>query len=178
MNKLQKILILYSALAVLLTSSCNYFSELLGPTPTPTFTSTPTPTATPSLTPTLPAPVSGLWKGTTQDNHPISFEVLASGDKVVKFSIENIEFFTTKCGGEASGTFSQTTEGAFNIANDQFRYSNENYSFKGEFTSATTATGTYEVEKLTIQVASFPTYSLKNCTFDFVFSNTWTAEAP
>lgn len=176
MNNLQKILILYSVLAVLLTSSCNYFSELLGPTPTPTFTSTPT--ATPSLTPTLPAPASGIWKGTTQDNHPISFEVSASGDKVVKFLIENIEFFTTECGGETSGTFSQTTEGLLSIINDQFSFSNENYSFKGQFTSTTTAAGTYEFEKVTIKVASFPTYSLKDCTFDFVLSGTWTAEAP
>lgn len=163
---------------ILLTTSCNYFSELLGPTPTPTFTSTPTSTATPSSTPTPPAPASGLWKGTTNDNHPISFEVSASGDTIVKFLIENIEFFTTKCGGETSGTFSQTTEGKFNIVNNQFHYSHENYSFKGQFTSATTAVGTYEFYKVTIKVTSFPTYSLKDCTFDFVFSTTWAANAP
>lgn len=114
----------------------------------------------------------------TQDNHPISFEVSASGDKVVKFSIESIEFFTTECGGETSGHISQTTEGKFSIINNQFSYSHENYSFKGRFTSATTAAGTYEFDKVTIKVASFPTYSLKDCTFDFVFSNTWIAEAP
>lgn len=157
MNSRQRILILYSLLGILLISSCN-FSQLLGPTPTPTPTATPSLTPTPSSTPTPPAPASGLWKGTTNNNHPISFEVSASGDKVEKFSMENIEFFTKDCGGETSGTFSQTTEGLLSIINDQFSFSNENYSFKGQFTSTTTATGVYEFEKVTIKVASFPTY--------------------
>jgi hypothetical protein len=145
-------------------------------TPAPTATALP-PTATPTATPP-PAPASGLWKGTTNDNHPISFEVSVSGDKVVKFLIENIEFFTTDCGGESSGTFSQTTEGLLNIINDQFSFSSENYSFKGQFTSSTTAMGTYEFAKLTIKVALPPTYSLKDCSFDFALSGTWTAETP
>jgi len=97
---------------------------------------------------------------------------------VTQFSITDIEFFTTDCGGETSGTFSQTTEGLLNIINDQFSFSSENYSFKGQFTSSTSALGTYEFTKVTIKVALPPTYLLKDCSFDFALSGTWTAEAP
>lgn len=171
MNNQQRTVIVCILTGSLLIAGCR-LGQLFGPTPTPT------PTATPTATPTPPAPAFGLWKGTTNDNHPVSFEVSASGDKVVKFLIENIEFFTKDCGGETSGTFSQTTEGSLSVINDQFSFSSENYSFKGQFTSTTTATGIYEFAKVTIKIALPPFYSLEDCTFDFVLSGTWTAEAP
>lgn len=171
MNNRQRTVMLCILTGNLLIAGCG-LGQLFGPTPTPI------PTSTPTATPTPPAPASGLWKGTTNDNHPVSFEVSAKGDKVVKFLIENIEFFTEDCGGETSGTFSQTTEGLFSVVNDQFSFSNENYSFKGQFTSTTTAAGTYEFAKATIKIASPPYYLLEDCTFDFVLSGTWTAEAP
>ncbi|MCC7188365.1 MAG: hypothetical protein IT312_06440 [Anaerolineales bacterium] len=177
MNNSQRTVIICILAGNLLILSCGP-GLLFGPTPTPTPTATPPATPTPLATPTSPAPAPGLWKGTTNDNHPVSFEVSASGDQVVKFLIENIEFFTKDCGGETSGTFSQTTEGLLNIANDQFNFSNENYSFKGQFISTTTATGTYEFARVTIKIASPPFYLLEDCAFDFILSGTWTAEAP
>ncbi len=169
--------IAFLLLGSLSISACG-LGGLFGPTPTPSPTATLTATPTPTSTPTPPAPASGLWTGTTNDDHPVSFEVSSDGSKVTKFSLADIEFFTRDCGGETSGTLSQTTEGPLTIANDQFNFSSENYSFNGQFTSPTTATGTYEFAKVTIKIASPPAYLLKDCTFDFVLSVTWSAEAP
>lgn len=177
MNNLRRTVTICISAGSLLILGCGLV-PLFGPTPTPAPTATPTATSTPPATPTPSAPISGLWKGATNDNHPISFEVSASGDKVVKFSIENIEFFTKDCGGETSGAFSQTTEGQIGVINDQFSFSSEDYSFQGRFTSTTTATGTYEFARVTIKIVSPPFYSLEDCTFDFALSGTWTAEAP
>lgn len=171
MNNQQRTVIVCILAGSLLISSCGP-GQLFGPTPTPT------PTAAPTATPTPPAPASGLWTGTTNDNTPVSFEISSDGSKVSTFSLADIEFFTTDCGGETSGTLSQTTEGPLTIANNQFSFSGENYSFKGQFTSPTTAMGTYEFAKITIKVASPPAYLLEDCTFDLALSGTWTAEAP
>ncbi len=171
MNNPQRTVIICILAGSLLISGCGP-GQLFGPTPTPT------PTATPPATPTPRAPASGLWTGTTNDGRPVSFDISGDRSKVSTFSLADIEFFTTDCGGETSGTFSQSTEGLLHIANDQFSFSSENYSFEGQFTSTTTAMGTYEFAKITIQVASPPAYLLEDCTFDFVLSGTWTAEAP
>lgn len=177
MNNPQRIAIIYILAGSLLNSGCG-LGQLFGPTPSPTPTATPSMTSTPPATPTPPVPASGLWTGTTNDGRLISFEISEDGSKVIMFSIADIEFVTTDCGGETSGRYSQTTEGLLHITNDQFNFSTETYSFKGQFTSATTAMGTYEFSKITIKVALPPSYLLEDCSFDFVRSGTWTAEAP
>ena len=175
MNLPQRTVLAYVLIASLAFTACGP-GQLFGPTltPTPTATSTPVPTSTPK-----PAPAAGLWKGTTSENNPVSFEIPAGGNELSKFTFADVNFFTYECGGETSGTLTQTTEGPFNIINDEFSFNDESYSFSGKFTSTTAAAGTFEIKKITIKVTGpAPAYLLKDCTFDFILSGTWTAEAP
>jgi len=151
------------------------------PTPTPTSTSTPTPTrtATPTGTPTptnttQPTPVAGHWAGTTSRGHPMSFEVSLDSTQWISFTLET-DFSAPSC-GVSSGTLETTVPGPGSITNNQFSYSSSTYSFTGQFTSATTSTGTYNYNNFQIVIGlPYPPYV---CFYYLTQSGTWSASGP
>ncbi|MCS6843587.1 MAG: S8 family serine peptidase, partial [Caldilineales bacterium] len=107
------------------------------PTPTPTPggpTPTPTPTFTPSPTPTPSGPVDGAWCGSN-----CSFSVANNGSRIPRFSLM-IDW------GGACGV-AYTIDYFYNIpiSNNSFSVTESRRTLQGNFTSATTASGTYQI---------------------------------
>lgn len=101
----------------------------------------PTPTSTPTPTATLPpgnAPTDGNWKGNTNRGYNVSFNVTGSGTSWNTFKLK-----TSFSVGGCSGTMETTVPGPGTIADNRFTRTAGEFAFSGEFTSPTTATGTY-----------------------------------
>jgi len=110
-------------------------------------------------------PGNGFWTGTTSRDHPISFMVQSSGTQWSNFTLKT-DFNATNCG--VTGTHELTLFGPGSISNNQFSVSSGNgFSASGQFTSNTTATGTY----------FFTNYAFNFgfCTYFLNQSGTWTA---
>jgi hypothetical protein len=110
----------------------------------------------------LAVPNDGSWTGTTSRGHAVSFSVSSSGTTWSNFSLTTDFNF-----GGCSGTLTQTlvTPGA--ITNGQFAGSSSDFSFTGQFTTPTTASGTY----------SFTGHVIPFCGI-LNQSGTWTAQGP
>ena len=107
----------------------------------------------------LAAPGDGHWTGTTNRGQPMSFDVSTSGAQWSTFKLT-----TDFAIGGCSGTVEKTVPGPGAITNDAFSLSLSTFSFTGQFTSATTASGTY----------SFTNENIPTCG-TFSQSGTWTA---
>jgi hypothetical protein len=109
------------------------------------------------------APNDGVWNGMTSRGFPMSVTVQSSGTVWQNFYLEtNFNF------GFCSGTISQIIVTPGPIVNNQFSGSAGSFSFTGQFTSATTATGTY----------TYSNHFLAGCGTFLNQSGTWTAQAP
>jgi hypothetical protein len=104
-------------------------------------------------------PAEGHWTGTTSRGQPMSFDVSTSGTQWSTFKLKTD--FTI---GGCSGTVEKTVPGPGAITNDAFSLSLSTFSFTGQFTSASTASGTY----------SFTNENIPTCG-TFSQSGTWTA---
>jgi hypothetical protein len=93
------------------------------------------------------APNDGSWTGTTNLGKAMSFTVSSSGTQVTPFSLT-----TTFSSGGCTTTVTTTVFVASTITSNQFSGSGGKLSFTGQFTSNTTATGTYS-----FQDSPFPT---------------------
>lgn len=105
-------------------------------------------------------PMDGHWVGTTNLNQPISFDVTTNGANWNSFKLK-----TTYSQSGCSGTV-EITVGPGVITNQKFSYNGGNFSFSGQFTSPTTASGSYIF-------ANHP-----GCNGNFSQSGTWTASKP
>jgi hypothetical protein len=105
-------------------------------------------------------PVDGHWTGTTSRGQPMSFD--GSGGDTVWSSLK---LKTTFSIGGCSGTV-EVTVSPGTITNNQFSYNGGTFSFSGQFTSPTTASGTY----------AFVNHP--GCGSSFTQSGTWTASGP
>ena len=140
------------------------------PTPTSTITPTPTETVTPTITNTPPPlPLPGLYSGTTSYANAMSFEVLTGGTQWSNFKLS---FDWSGC--SATGTTTITIPGPGSITNNHFSYSSSSgYSFSGDFTDQTHATGIYGLVNYKITMY-YPYY----CYFYLNQSGTWNASLP
>ncbi|MCL4299196.1 MAG: fibronectin type III domain-containing protein [Anaerolineae bacterium] len=117
--------------------------------------------APPTPPPPGSKPVDWHWTGTTNRSQPMSFDVSSGGTILNNFKLK-----TTFSVGGCSGTTEVTVSGpGFAITNNQFSHSGGTFSFSGQFSSPTIASGTY----------SFVNYP--GCG-GFSQSGTWTANAP
>jgi len=115
-----------------------------------------------------------VWSGTTNYGYPMSFYVDQTGPSWKWFQIK-ASFTATSC-YNVSGTFETTFPGPGNIVNNQFNVSTSTFSANGQFTSATTATGTYSFTNYSIAIGlPFPPYI---CFYPFSQSGTWNASLP
>jgi len=117
------------------------------PTPTATLTptateepaSTPTPTSTPTTQPGS-CPSTGAWSGTTSQSRPISFEVVNSPQCEIAAMSLRIQV-RDSCGAVSTTYYVQSQA----IANNHFSTGTGATTswVRGDFTSATTASGTF-----------------------------------
>ncbi len=114
-------------------------------------------------------PNEGEWTGTTSRGHSISFDVGSGSNQWSNFSLE-----TDWSSGDSSGTIEINVEGPEDISGNRFRYYGDGYYFDGEFTSPSTASGTYTFTdyKITISDNPYPQYYYLNQTGE------WTATGP
>jgi hypothetical protein len=91
------------------------------------------------IRPSLPPP-DGHWAGTTSRGQPMSFDVSGGGATWSNFKLKTDFSF-----GGCSGTVEVTIPGPGTITNNQFSSSGSGgaFSFSGQLTSLTTASGTY-----------------------------------
>lgn len=171
-----------------------------GPTDTPTRTNTPVPpTATRTRTPTptttavgassvylplviknypppptaTPTSVPGSWAGTTSRSYPMSFNVSTNGAQWSNFTLKTNYSGTAACGVGVSGTITISVSGPGSISSNSFSYSGSTFAFTGNFTSGTTATGTYAFTNYPIFVSlPYPPYV---CYYYLTQSGTWSA---
>ncbi len=108
------------------------------------------------------SPVGTLWSGTTNLGKEVSFKVMTNGAQWYKF----VQATTAAVGSCSSVTLTQNVYGPDVITGHQFSYTNTSgtYSFTGQFTSPTTATGAY----------TYTNYSVYGCG-SLTQSGTWTA---
>lgn len=162
-------------------------------TPTPTLTSahaatiTPTPTrtwpypatSTPTRTPTVTAtpvghhPEPGLWSGTTSRGQGMAFTV--SGDSA-QWSLFDLitDYSSPSCG--VNGQVEQLVPGPGAISGNHFSYADATFSFSGEFSSDTAASGTYSFTGYQVVIGiPYPPYV---CIYYLTQSGTWAAHAP
>ena len=119
------------------------------------------------MSPLLVVPVSADWAGTTSRNYPMSFTVQSSGTQWSNFKLKT-NFNATNCG--ATGTLELTIIGPGSISNSQFNVSSGNgFTAHGQFTSSTSANGTYTFTNYPIPIGP--------CTYFFNQSGTWTASS-
>jgi hypothetical protein len=83
-------------------------------------------------------PVAGNWSGLTNLGFPVSFSVNAAGTQW-----DTIKLTTEYVNGGCSVKLTTTINGQGTITNNHFSYTGTHFSLSGDFTSATTATGTY-----------------------------------
>jgi hypothetical protein len=142
---------------------------------TPTFT--PTPTNTPE-----PTPVPGSWTGTTGRGYSMGFTVSPDSTQWSIFTLTtNYVVDQGDCyGSTGTTTYNLVPDGFQNsITNNQMSFPAMDFSFTGQFTSATTATGTYQFDHDMIYIIlhnSCP--PLCGCYYYLVQSGTWTANGP
>ena len=116
-------------------------------------------------------PQPGEWTGTTSLAYPMSFEVSSDSAKWSNFVVK-----TSWEGCFTSGTVEETVSGPGAIIDDQFSGTLPTYGFTGEFTSPTTAVGTYFFNNHMIVVGiSYPPYV---CYVYLTESGSWTASVP
>jgi hypothetical protein len=106
-------------------------------------------------------PPDGHWTGTTSRGQPMSFNVSSKGATWSNFKLKTDYSF-----GGCSGTVEVTLSGPGTITNNQFSSTSGAFSFSGQLTSLTSATGTYSF------VNSSTGCGLLNQ------SGTWTANLP
>jgi hypothetical protein len=142
-------------------------------TPTPTPTLTPTATAEPTLTPTptstpttLPGscPQAGAWSGATYQSRPISFGVVNSLQCEIAAMSLRIQV-RDSCDNLRTFTWMQF----YPIVNNHFSTGTDTHVswVRGDFTSATTANGTFQI----LYENTVPPYVPAHCTA----IGTWTA---
>ena len=107
-------------------------------------------------------PIDGSWTGTTSRGYPMSFTVLSTGTQWNDFKLKTDYNF-----GFCYGTTEVTVSKPGNFPTSQFSYTSSTYSFAGQFTSPTTASGTY----------SFVNDYITGCGY-LTQSGTWTASVP
>jgi hypothetical protein len=117
---------------------------------------------TANQTTVLAVPNYGTWTGTTSLGHPMSFYVSLSGTEWSNFSLTT-DFIIGLC----SGGLVQSLDAFGPILNNQFTGASSDFSFTGQFTSSTTANGTY----------FFNGHLIPGCGTLYQ-SGTWTAQAP
>jgi len=126
--------------------------------------------ASSGTSPVVAVPVSAGWTGTTSRGHPMLFTVQSSGTQWSSFKLKT-DYNASSCG--VSGTLEITVPGPGSIATNQFSVSGGSFSAAGQFTSSTTATGTYSFTNHPIVISlPFPPFT---CTYFFNQSGTWTA---
>ena len=124
-------------------------------------TSTPSPTSTPQPGAFVPQP--GSWASPDVAFAPrFYFQVSPDSTQVLNF--KQVRYDISGC-----TSWSIQISAPYNISDHHFHGSSpQGYSFDGEFTSATAATGTY----------GFSNYALVTCDYNFLYLNktgTWTA---
>ena len=138
--------------------------EVVGtPTPTPTPTRTVAPTATPTATPTSQpgsCPQTGAWSGSTSQGRAISFQVVNSPSCQIAAGSLRITI-RDSCGYVTTTTYVQSHL----IVNNHFSTGATGSRVVGDFTSATTASGTFYFSMTN------PVFPYNTCTA----SGTWTA---
>lgn len=110
-----------------------------------------------------PPPPEGHWTGTTNRGYPMSFDVSTGGQQWHTLRLKT-DFSVNGC----SGTIEMPAPGPGDITNNQFSGSNGNFSFSGQLTSLTTASGTYAFDNDPLSGCGFPLQF-------FTQSGTWTA---
>lgn len=108
-------------------------------------------------------PVDGHWAGTTSRSQPMSFDVSSGGTLLSNFKLKT-DFQVGLC----SGTIEITIPSSGTIANNQFTGNSGDFSFSGQFTTPTSASGTY----------AYVNHVISNCGLLLNQSGTWTANAP
>jgi hypothetical protein len=103
--------------------------------------------------------MDGHWTGTTSRGQPMSFDVSAGGPQWATFKLKT-DFVIGAC----SGTVETTVPGPGAITNNSFSWSGTYFSFNGQFSAATTASGNY----------SFTNEPVTGCG-TFSQSGTWSA---
>jgi hypothetical protein len=84
------------------------------------------------------AAAPGSWGGTTNLNFPVSFNVSASGTQWDTFKVT-----TEYVNGGCTIRLTTTVNGQGTITNNHISYTGVTFAMSGDFTSATTASGTY-----------------------------------
>ena len=103
----------------------------------------------------------------------MSFDVSPSETQWTNFTLKT-NFSAPSCG--ASGTLTSVTNGPGTITNNQFGITGSTYSFTGQFSSATAATGTYAYNNFLIVIGlPYPPYV---CYYYLTQSGTWSANGP
>lgn len=115
--------------------------------------------------------LNGAWSGTTSRAQPMSFTV--TGTQWSTFVLTT-DYSAPSC--SATGTIQISTPGPGSITSDQFTYTNPSgtYSFEGQFTSPTSASGTYTFTNYQILASFFPSM----CYYYLTQSGTWSATIP
>jgi hypothetical protein len=103
----------------------------------------------------------------------MSFDVLGGGTQWNNFKLKT-DYSAPSC--NSSGTIEVTVSGAGGITNNQFSYTTSTYSFAGEFSDATNATGTYAFNNFQL-IFSLP-YPPYICYAYLTQNGTWTAHTP
>ncbi len=138
-----------------------------------TTTATPSATATRTPTPSGGAPATGPWSGTTSRGQPMSFDVQTGGTQWANFYLKT-DFVAANC-GNATGTTEITLYGPGNITGGQFSGGTGTFSFTGQFSSPSAASGTYAFNNYLVIVGlPSPPYI---CYYYLTQSGTWNATA-
>lgn len=88
---------------------------------------------------TFPAPPATMqWTGTTNRGQPVSFSTSDDGTQWLNFTLKT-DFVIGIC----SGTI-ETTISSGSLVQNQLSYTSSSYSFAGNLTSPTTASGSYQ----------------------------------
>ncbi|MBI2836795.1 MAG: hypothetical protein HYX75_00640 [Acidobacteria bacterium] len=90
-------------------------------------------------------PTTGSWTGTTSRGQPMSFEVISGGTQYQNFKVKTDFDF-----GSCYGTTETTVTSPGSISNGSFGSTGGTFGFTGQFSSATSATGTYQFSGLYI----------------------------
>ena len=104
--------------------------------------------------------VDGHWTGTTSRGYPMSFDVASGGATWSNFKLK-----TNFSVGGCSGTIETTVFGPGPITNNQFSSSTGSFSFSGQFSTPTSASGSY----------AYVNHFIPGCG-NFTQSGAWTAK--
>ncbi|MBI2838606.1 MAG: hypothetical protein HYX75_09840 [Acidobacteria bacterium] len=90
-------------------------------------------------------PTSGSWTGTTSRGQPMSYQVISGGTQYRYFKLKTDFDF-----GSCYGTTETTVTSTGSISNGSFGSTGGTFGYTGQFSSATSATGTYQYSGLYI----------------------------